>query len=204
MEPLTLFLTSMNGEHIKHPDEETLERFILNRCREDELELVETHIIGCESCVERLETLEQEMLNIKSGAELYLAGLQKEPKRRWNFKFFAVPAFSLAAAAAAFVFVTFTTPRDVNLAAYRGSEVTAVPEGHSLRMHLNARDLPAGPVTVEVVTDQGTETWKGTSTISGDQALVQIPAIRNSGEHLVRLEDKQGNLLREYAIQPKP
>ena len=69
---------------------------------------------------------------------------------------------------------------------------------------MNARDLPAGPVTVEVVTDQGIETWKGTSTISGDQALVQIPAIRNSGQHLVRLEDKQGNLLREYAIQPKP
>jgi hypothetical protein len=205
MEPLTLFLTRMNGEHIKHPDEETLERFVLNRCREDELELVETHIIGCESCVERLEVLEQELLNIKSGAELYLASLQKQkqPKTRWNFKFFAVPAFSLAAAAAALFCVTLTTPRDVNLAAYRGSEVTAVPRSHPLRMHLNARDLPAGPVIVEVVNDQGTEIWHGDTTISGDQVQVKVPGIHNSGEYFVRLEDKQGELLREFAIQPK-
>lgn len=199
-----VFLTPMSGEHIKHPDEETLERFVMNRCREDELELVETHILGCDSCVARLETLEGEILDIKNGAELYLQSLQKQPKTRWNFKFFAVPAFSMAAAAAAFVCFTFLTPRDVNLAAYRGSEVTAVPQGHALRMHLNARDLSPGPVTVEVVNDQGTETWKGSSTVSGDQVKVEIPAIHNSGEYFVRLEDKQGELLREFAIQPKP
>jgi hypothetical protein len=209
MERMMLFFTPKNGEQTTHPDEETLERFIMNRCREDELEVIEAHVIGCEACVERLETLEQELLDIKSGAALYLESLQKQetrekkPKTRWSFKFFAVPAFSMAAAAAAFVFATFVTPRDVTLSAYRGSEVAAVPQGHSLRLHLNARDLPAGPVTIEVVGDDGTETWKGNSTVAGDQAKVEIPAIRNPGEYLVRLEDKQGEVLREFAIRPE-
>lgn len=203
-----LFLTPRSGEHIQHPDEDTLERFVLSRCREDELEVVETHILGCESCVERLEALEGEILDVKAGAELYLQGMQKQPKTRWNlnwnFKWFAVPAFSMAAAAAALVCFTFVTPHDVNLAAYRGSEVATVPQGHTLRMHLNARDLPAGPVTVEVVNDQGAETWKGSSTVAADQVKVEIPALHGSSEYFVRLEDKQGELLREFAIQPKP
>ena len=204
-----LFFTPKNGEQIKHPDEETLERFIMNRCREDELEVIEAHVIGCESCVERLETLEQELLDIKSGAALYMESLQKKenlekkPKTRWNFKLFAMPAFSMAAAAAAFVCATSVTPRDVNLSAYRGSEVATVPQGHSLQLHLNARDLPAGPVTVEVVGDDGAETWKGNSTIADDQAKVEIPAIRNPGEYLIRLENKQGEVLREFAIRPE-
>ena len=202
---MALFLTSMSGDLIDHPDEETLERFILNRCKEGELEMVEMHVIGCESCVESLETLEEDLLNLKSGGELYLKHLTRKGGGAdgFRFRFFAVPAVSIAGALAAGLCITTLLPRDVTLWAYRDSRITTVPQWQRLRMNLNARDLPAGPVTVQIVDDQGVECWKGAGNVSGDQVQIEVPAIKESGEHFVRLEDAHGELLREFAVQPK-
>jgi hypothetical protein len=38
--------------------EEALERFLLHQSRDEELEVLESHILACESCVTRLEDLE--------------------------------------------------------------------------------------------------------------------------------------------------
>ncbi|MBV8071720.1 MAG: hypothetical protein JO270_17550 [Acidobacteriaceae bacterium] len=202
---MALFLTSMSGNLTDHPSEDALERFILNRCEQDELEIVETHVIGCESCVARLEILEEELLNIKTGGELFLKhSLSKTQKldRSW-IRFFSIPAFALATAAAALICVSTMVPRDVTLSAFRGSEIAPVPEWHRLRIHLNARDLAPGPVKVELVDDQGVQRWHGESSVAADQVQVDMPAIRRSGEHFIRLEDQQGELLREFAIQAK-
>lgn len=205
MERTAFFLTSMSGELSNHPDEEMLERFILNRCEDGELEVIETHVIGCESCVQKLEILEEDLLNLKSGGELYLRYLARKnsgAKRSW-FRFFAVPAISMAGALAACLCISTLAVRDVTLSAYRDSQITIVPQWRPLRMHLNASDLPAGPVTVQIVDEQGGERWKGAANISGDQVQVEVPAIRQSGEHFIRLEDRNGELLREFAVQPK-
>jgi hypothetical protein len=202
---MALFLTPMSGQMIDHPDGETLERFVLNRCREGELDLVETHVIGCEACVRKLEQLEEEIANLKAGGELYLQHLtaRKPAQQRSWFRFIAVPAFSLAGALAAGLFVTTVLPRDVALSAYRDSQITTVPEWRRLRIHLNANDLPPGPVTVQIVDDRGIEHWKGTAAVSGDQVVFEVPPIRQAGEHFVRIADSNGDLLREFAVRPK-
>ena len=203
MERMALFLTSMSGELIDHPDEDSLERFIMNRCDAAELEMVETHVIGCETCVQKLEMLEEGLVNLKSGGELYLKHLtsKRVAERSW-LRFFAVPAISMAGALIACICISMTA-RDITLSAYRDSQITTVPEWQRLRMHLNARDLPMGPVTVQLVDEQGVERWTGEGTVSGDQVQVEIPAIRQSREHFIRIEDQNGELLREFAVQPK-
>ncbi len=51
----------MQEPYIDHPTEEALERFLLHHSEEQELEIVETHILACESCVSRLESLESDI-----------------------------------------------------------------------------------------------------------------------------------------------
>ena len=52
--------------YFDHPNEEALERFLLQRSDENELEVLETHILACEVCITRLETLELQITNLKA------------------------------------------------------------------------------------------------------------------------------------------
>src|SRR5689334_20187935 len=55
----------MQDIYLDHPTEEALERFVLNHADEKELEIVETHILACVSCVTRLEDLELQIAATK-------------------------------------------------------------------------------------------------------------------------------------------
>lgn len=202
---------------LDHPTEEALERFVLNRSGEEELEIVETHILACESCVARLETLENEIADIKiAAAEVRREALEKEyaaPKASWR-SWFTVPKLSWAGAVAVLAlgiaaipqFTHRTSPvADVSLTAYRGLENPSVPAGKRLHLHLNASDLPRGPITVQVVDDQGQNLWKGITQVAQDQADVIVPSMK-PGTHFLRLYDRdtpQADLLREFAFQVK-
>ncbi|MBV8552499.1 MAG: hypothetical protein JOY54_14445 [Acidobacteriaceae bacterium] len=202
MERARLFLTYMTQPHLDHPDDEAIERFAMNRCEHDEQEAIDTHIIGCPWCVDRLEKLQDEILDIKVGGTLFLRS-QAARKRSW-LKRWTIPSLSLAGLAAlAAALVLLTSPHDVNLSAYRGSEVVTVPQWRPLHLHLNARDLDAGPVIVQIVDDRGMEIWKGRSTVAQEQVDTRAPAVRNPGEHFIRLEDGDGSVLREFAIEVK-
>lgn len=56
----------MTKPYFDHPNEEALERFLLQRSEENELEVLETHILACETCITRLETLESQITNLKA------------------------------------------------------------------------------------------------------------------------------------------
>ena len=60
-------------QYLEHPTEEALERFLLHQSQEAEIEIVETHILACESCVERLEVLETHI----AATKIALAELQR-------------------------------------------------------------------------------------------------------------------------------
>ncbi len=202
----------MQNSYLEHPPEETLERFLLNQSQEEELEVVETHILACESCVSKLEALE-----IQIGAmKLALAELQgkqrakeiakaRNPWKNW----FTVPKLSWASATAVLALALFVfVPRNVDLTSYRGSGNVIVPAGHPLRLHLNANDLPEGPVTVEIVDATGTQIWKGAAAIRHDRVDVAVPSIREHGSHFLRLYapargNSEGGLLREFAFKTK-
>ena len=56
----------MTNPYLEHPSEEALERFLLNRSEESEVEILETHVLACESCITRLETLESDLITLKT------------------------------------------------------------------------------------------------------------------------------------------
>jgi hypothetical protein len=212
----------MQNSYLQHPTEETLERFLLHQSPEDELEVVETHILACDTCVARLEDLEIQIATMKTALrELQLqqaaaatAGAQTRSWKSW----FTMPHMAWSGAAAAALAAVLTiTPQiahrtapavDVNLLAYRGIEAAAVPEGRSLHVHMNAADLPVGPVVVQLVDDTGNEVWRTKGTVNQDRVNVSAPKISHAGPYFFRLyaaapNGQQGELLREFSFQAK-
>src|SRR5947209_11783922 len=141
--------------YLEHPDEEILERFVLHQSGEEELEVVETHILACDSCVSRLEALEVEIAAMKlalqeirqKDAAADVAARQTASGRRW----FSLPKFSMAAGVAALALGILVVPQlkkdsglpaeQVSLVANRGSETTVVQKGRPLHVVLSANDL---------------------------------------------------------------
>ncbi|HMF75698.1 MAG TPA: hypothetical protein VK604_08570 [Bryobacteraceae bacterium] len=114
----------MTDPYSDHPKEEALESFLLNRLPEAELEIVETHILACEFCIEQLESLEVLIAATKATA-------MKPEARQTHPQFigasvpwkdlFSFPKLSLAGVfcAATVGAILFSVPREVNLSAYR-------------------------------------------------------------------------------------
>jgi len=203
----------MNEPYREHPNEEALERFLLNMSSEGELETVETHVLACEYCVDQLETLETQI----AATRLALQKLESKPASKrsvdrsghWR-TWFTLPKLSFATAGLAMAAgaILFSIPRDVNITAYRGSETAIVSEGRPLHMHLNAAGLDPGPVAVELANKKGSIVWKGTSSIARDTVDVHLPRITESGPHFLRLYSvpaagTESDLLREFTFQAK-
>lgn len=222
MEKAATFRTIMNEPYRDHPSEDSLERFLFNQSDEEELETVETHFLACEACVTRLEALE---LNI-AATKLALRNQQAEQPVRvaqsvssqsvssWKnwFSWLTVPRLSFAGAAMAACAIALTfisVPSEVNLVAERGNETTTVSRWKPLHLHLQARELPAGPVTVEMFRNDGKQIWQGAATVTNQQIDVDVPRLMASGDFLVQVYSPAagnpvGDLVREYKLQSKP
>jgi len=195
----------------EHPSEEALERFLLNASPEDELEGLEMHVLACGQCVDHLEALEVQIAATRMVLRRLefqrLSERSVENTRSWT-RWFTIPRLSFAATgfAAAAGAILFSIPRDVNLAAYRGSETTIVSEGMPLHLHLNAAGLNSGAaVALELADKRGSVIWKGTSVVRHDTVDVTLPRITESGSHYLRLyaapsDATDGVLVHEFAL----
>jgi hypothetical protein len=96
----------MTNQFLEHPNETTLERFLLQQSASAELEAVETHILVCESCITRLEALEISLATLQSALLAFeTERIQKERHASrtttiWN-KWFTMPTLSWAGATCA-------------------------------------------------------------------------------------------------------
>ena len=198
----------MNESYREHPNEEALERFLLKTSSEEELEDLETHILMCGPCIERLEILQIQI----AAARLALQSLEakrysKSPiqtSSSWK-SWFTIPRLSFAAtsAVAAIGAILFSIPRDVTITSDRGTETAIVSEGRPLHMHLNAAGLTPGTIKVELADSNGSILWQGISVVRHDTIDVTLPRIIQSGSHFVRLYSQTGTeslLLREFAF----
>ena len=147
MERAVKFRTIMNGPYRDHPSEDALERFLLNQSEEEELDIVESHILACESCVTRLETLELNIEATKMALKDQLAeqaAKDAQPvsdRPRW-LSWLTLPRMSFAGVALAACALTITfasVPREATLMAYRGTETAIVSEWVPLNLQLNAK-----------------------------------------------------------------
>ena len=205
-------------QYTEHPTEETLERFLMHQMQEEELESMETHILACDSCVARLEEMEIQIAATKIAlAELHnqtvAENYAKEKSSRWAW--FKSHSWSLAGATAALALAVAVVPRfaavssfETEVSAYRGSETTVIPAGRPLLLHLNAKDLPTEPVSVEVVNSDGNQVWKGSSAINHEKVDAKLPEISKEGNYLLRLyasgkSNAPGDLLREFSFEVK-
>ena len=206
--------------YLDHPTEDALEHFLFRRSESEELEVVETHLMACESCVARLEALETQIAVTKMALQPLEGGRNLEQPadfgRSWK-DWFTLPRLSWAAAAGALVLgIAFipqfrhpiTQPAEVSLSAYRGSQTSVVPLDRALHVRLNAADLAERPVKVQIVDSAGSEVWQGTAAIRHDEVAVNVPGISEAGPHFLRLYaadrgNAQGRLLREFAFQAK-
>jgi hypothetical protein len=197
-------------EHLEHQTEEALERFLLHQSEGPEIELVETHILACESCVDKLEALEMQIASTK----IALAELQRDSrakqaasdKRSWR-AWFGIGGLSFAGAAAcALLAIAVFTPAQVQLSAYRGTETSSVPEWRPLHVHLQTADLPDGSMAVQLVDNEGVEVWRGATAIVREQADVHLPRLTKAGNYFLRLYAPatgraEGDLLREFPFR---
>ena len=79
----------MSDSYRDHPNEEALERFLLNTSPEEELEILESHILACGECVGLLKTLENEIAATRLALRqlLEVERILKSPARsqsRWK------------------------------------------------------------------------------------------------------------------------
>jgi hypothetical protein len=209
----------MQSTYFDHPAEESLERFLLNQSEESELEVVETHIMACESCVTRLESLELQIAATKLALqEIHMEKVAKAVNGQqvsWR-NWFTLPRLSFVGSAAALALGLAVSPQflshqapveQVSLVAYRGGETPTIPKNHPLQVHLGANDLSESSVRVQLVNEQGSEIWHGNAPVHKDQIEVSVPAITAGGPHFFRIYSPQGTadgqLLREFAFQVK-
>ena len=213
MENRIEFHQVVNSSCSDHPHDETLERFLLGHCGGDEIEEIETHAMACESCVERLESLEQFI----QAAKLALHAFQLDEKAKaanpvinrvnW-FTWLTFPRLSFAGAALATLTVAVffvCSPREIDLVANRGDATVVAPQWRPLHLRLDAKDLAAGNAVVDIVDEQGRGVWKGNATVQNEAVDMNIGPLTVSGEYLVRISDSfDHELLREYSMQVKP
>jgi hypothetical protein len=217
----------MTDPYLDHPNEEALERFLRNEAQAAELEVIETHILACESCVTRLEALQIEFAAAKLACQqIETERIRKEAahsRRSWR-DWFTFPALSwasaVALAAVAISVVPHFMPRVVNLNASRGGaetsgmtlspcgtlEAAVVPENRPLDLRLKADDLPEGRVNLEIVNGVGTRVWQGVGVIRQQQAEVSVPRITTSGAYFLRLYNpaqpgSEPDVLREFRFE---
>jgi hypothetical protein len=208
-----LFRNSMTDPFLEHPSEEALERFLMNHSEEQELEVVETHILACESCVARLESLEVQVTAIKEALAQYESErIQKERQSAtagWR-SWFTIPTLSWAGAAAAAialgcVVIPHSIPRSFELSATRGGVVAVLPEHRPLALHLDAGDIPTGTVKVQLVNDAGREIWNGKTTVADEKASVRLPELSEAGIYFLRFysisDGASSDPLREYRFE---
>lgn len=210
------FVLFMVDPYFEHPAEDVLERYLLRQTAEEELETVESHILGCDSCVTRLENLELEIVAMRRALQELEARQESVAvapaiESRWK-RWLGVPALSFAGAAAAVALGIAFLPQlwqqppaaDFSLSAYRGMETIVVPENRPLHLTLNANDLPEGPAGITVVDSNGVPVWQGTGQITKHRISVTVPRIAQPGTHFVRLysrnEGAPPELLREFLI----
>jgi hypothetical protein len=207
-----------------HPSEETLERYLLHQTNSSELDAIETHVLACPDCVQRLEEVESyisvmraslremqaaesplvRVTSILKGIAVWLTPLRLS----WTAAA-AVVIAALMIAPAQFALRWPVAPARVNLSAWRGAETTSVPAKRPLNIKLDSVDLPDGAVAVQLVDAVGHEVSHGSATINQETTEVALPALKSSGTYFLRLysgasvKGNQRDLLREFAFQAK-
>lgn len=222
----------MQAVCMDHPTEAALESYLLNHAAEEQFDVVETHLLVCEQCIERAEDFQDFRDGLRDGFALLRKETEQRAekagsvtksflKRTWRFKWPALdslPTWAFVPALGALLLGVLlipgtrqpgSAPFDVSLTVMRGDESTPViPAGRKIEFHLNLEGLGESPVAVEVVDSDGRPVGPTQALAGTGHASVQRPAFM-AGTYFLRVygtkdgQADQDHLLREFSFQAR-
>lgn len=158
----------MTPTFVTHLDEESLERYSLNRLPEAEVEALEEHLLACEHCQQRLDEMDEFLAAARSASnrlrhEEASKGASKAGENRsWRAWFpLPVPAVAGGLALAAALAVTIPRAMDsgpaqvVALSAFRGEGSASVAAGKPVILLLDLAGIDGQANKVEVADASG-------------------------------------------------
>ena len=173
-----------------HPTEDDLEEFVFSRLNGAELERLEEHLLGCETCRRRLAETEVFVASTRAAARKVLGAPQPQPKPRRFSPLAMAWAAALAIALLLGYFTLqprFTTSQRVVLVAQRGEPASKAQARTPLDLELGIPGANESEVRwLEIVDAQGAKLHS--AAVSASQGIVRhrSPPLP-SGQTWVRL-----------------
>lgn len=193
----------------RHPGEDELELYCLDRLDEPQAAPIEEHLLVCEACRQRVTDLDvflkaamQATRELRSEERYSGAGTSWT----WLFRPGWIAAGALAVLALAVVPVMRRPAlQEISVSAYRGAgEQTGAGVAQAarpLRLHLDLTGIPAeGCCIVEIVSSDGKVLREVTATITDNRASLDQPDGLTRGQYWLRLKSASGADLREYGL----
>jgi hypothetical protein len=195
-----------------HGTDEELEHYALGRLPNSALSVLETHLIACDGCRQRLDHIAHFALAMRE-----VLSTQPEPAtaaRKW-FPFLRRPAFPMALGSLAFAALvviafaisggrtSFVPVATLQLSAMRGEMQSAAP---TREMDITLLDVPqaGGPFPVELVDDTGKALWFGIAVASSRGAAeIKMRQTFESGDYFLRLYSADRRVIHEYGFRVK-
>jgi anti-sigma factor RsiW len=195
-----------------HGTEDQLEDYALGRLPDTQLALLEEHLLICETCLHRLEELDNLVHDLR-GLSKSTPARRPFPFRDWiqGIGLRAQPAFAPAFAALVIVVVGagvfFATGRNrlapmasLQLTATRGEMATA-PAARETDLTLLDAQLAGGPFLVELVNALGDRQWIAMANIAPGGVSVKVQRHLLPGNYFVRVYGPGHQILHEYGFR---
>jgi hypothetical protein len=199
------------SDEMHHISEELLEYYSLQQLSEDRLAPLEEHLLVCESCQKRLTQVDNYVAAMKIAAREITADspprAPRVPRRPLQWAL-SLSGGVVLATLLVFAFVgrpVSTLESEVTLTATRGGtpgSLTQVPAHAVLLVKADIADDAAGPLDLELVSEQGKTLWHGTAEARQGQIAARVSRPLDAGLYWFRVYEK-GQLLREYGLQVK-
>jgi hypothetical protein len=204
--------------------EQEIEGFIFNRLSGVTREVIEEHLLACQSCLSRVEQEEEYVKAVKTAAremereDLERAYSGEKPARglsgwleraaRWfgpgKQRIWAVALASVAIAGSGVLFryhADRQAGQDVELVLYRGAHGAVEAKAQvPLRLSLNVEDLPDAGYRLELVAGSGAVAASGEAAPTRGRLLWNVGKGFSPGTYWVRLRGSGGELVREFGL----
>lgn len=204
----------MRIEEDGHVSDDALESYALGHLTDENVFLLEDHLLVCPKCQDHLAQVDAFVIAMKKACAE--PQFERKPLRQTSFSFFTWhrPVWAVMLATAVLSVVALSTwrgPADhigrvVTLESARGNDgdtVAHVIATNALEFRVNVAQLPPQSVyELEIVNADGRRVWRGTA--SSDKAQIHVP-VKDSlrrGHYWVRLYgSSSAELLREFGLR---
>jgi hypothetical protein len=200
----------------KHVGEERLEAYATNSLAEDEVAVVEEHLLICSTCQDRLDAVEHYLRAMEGAAKRIRAEESRalvpgvwERVLTWVRRPIAAGGLAVAGVTVAGLILLIRphlreqpgAPVDIELQAVRGATFQTAQAGHALHLHLDGRGVPEmRPFQIEIVDEEGAKIWRGSGTASDSVILANVDQSFKPGTYFVRLLKEGSDPIREYQL----